>query len=49
MQEQGGNGKPPEFMSDHPSDAHRIARLQELMPQALAMRAKFCNDASPTP
>lgn len=48
MQEQGGSGKPPEFMSDHPSDAHRISRLQELMPQALAIRAKSCNDAQPT-
>ena len=41
MQQQGA-GKPPEFMSDHPSDAHRIERLQALMPKALAIGAKFC-------
>ncbi|MEO7478447.1 MAG: M48 family metallopeptidase [Lysobacteraceae bacterium] len=46
MQAQGSAGRPPEFMSDHPSDAHRIERLQALMPQALAMRAKFCSGAS---
>jgi predicted Zn-dependent protease len=46
MQQQGA-GKPPEFMSDHPSDAHRIERLQALMPRALEMRAKFCG-GSPT-
>lgn len=27
--------KPPEFLSTHPSDANRIARLQEAMPDAL--------------
>ncbi|HEY2346917.1 MAG TPA: M48 family metallopeptidase [Xanthomonadaceae bacterium] len=47
MEQQGGAGKPPEFASDHPSDAHRIQRLQELMPQALALRAKYCGSASP--
>ena len=41
MQQDGGQ-KPPEFMSDHPSDAHRIDRLQALMPRAQALRAKFC-------
>ena len=48
MQQQG-SGKPPEFMSDHPSDAHRIERLQALMPKALAMRAKFCPTATAIP
>lgn len=31
----GGGGAPPEWMSTHPSDAHRIEQLQGLMPQAL--------------
>lgn len=43
MQQQGGNGKPPEFMSDHPSDANRIQRLQGLMPQAMALHDKYCS------
>lgn len=31
-----GNGqKPPTFLSDHPSDEQRIARIRELMPEAL--------------
>jgi predicted Zn-dependent protease len=45
MQQQGA-GKPPEFMSDHPSDARRIQHLQELMPKALALRAKFCGQGA---
>jgi predicted Zn-dependent protease len=28
-------GAPPEFLSTHPSDAHRIAQLQQYMPEAL--------------
>ncbi len=43
MQQQGENGKPPEFMSDHPSDANRIQRLQGLMPQAMALHDKYCS------
>jgi len=35
MQAKAGAGQPPEFFSDHPSDANRIARLQSLMPAAL--------------
>jgi predicted Zn-dependent protease len=31
----GGQG-PPEFLSDHPSDANRIRDLQQWMPEARA-------------
>jgi predicted Zn-dependent protease len=30
-----GGSKPPEFLSDHPSDAKRIAQLKVIMPEAL--------------
>ncbi len=30
-----GGEKPPEFMSTHPSDARRIARIKEAMPEIL--------------
>ncbi|MFT7463465.1 MAG: putative Zn-dependent protease [Pseudohongiellaceae bacterium] len=33
----GGGERPPEFMSTHPSEATRIKRLQELMPEALKL------------
>ena len=46
MQQQGSSGRPPAFMSDHPSDAKRIERLQALMPQALALRAKYCSSSA---
>jgi predicted Zn-dependent protease len=39
MERAGGN-QPPEFMSTHPSHANRIARLQQLMPRALAEYSK---------
>lgn len=43
MSEAGGGGqKPAEFMSTHPSDATRIQKLNELMPEALAEREKYC-------
>jgi metalloendopeptidase OMA1, mitochondrial len=34
--ESAGRAAPPEFLSTHPSDETRIARLRELMPQAMA-------------
>jgi predicted Zn-dependent protease len=36
MAAQGG-AKPPEFLSTHPSDANRIANLQKLAPQYMAL------------
>ena len=39
MQELGGNG-PLEWMSTHPSPGNRIKRLQDLMPEALAVYRK---------
>jgi len=35
MQKAAGSGKPPEFMSTHPSEDNRIIRLKEQMPEAL--------------
>lgn len=36
MMAQAGNGAPPPLLSDHPSDQNRIARLEQLLPAALA-------------
>lgn len=35
MEKASGGNKPPEFLSTHPSEGNRIARLQEEMPEAL--------------
>ncbi len=34
---QSGGAKPPEFLASHPSDANRITKLKEYMPEALAV------------
>jgi predicted Zn-dependent protease len=36
-------GQPSEFMSTHPSHETRIKLLNEWMPEALAVREKYCN------
>ena len=41
MSAKSGGQAPPEFMSTHPSDATRIAKLKELIPQAKAEAAKY--------
>ncbi len=37
MAQAGGGQKPPEFLSTHPSDENRIAKLQEYMDEALKL------------
>ncbi|HSK39634.1 MAG TPA: M48 family metalloprotease, partial [Arenibaculum sp.] len=34
---EAAGGRPPEFMSTHPGPDSRIARLEELMPEALSV------------
>jgi len=36
MQKAAGDGKPPEFLSTHPSEDNRIVRLKQQMPEALS-------------
>jgi predicted Zn-dependent protease len=42
MGEAAGGRSPPEFMSTHPGHGTRIQQLQEWMPQAQAVRERFC-------
>jgi predicted Zn-dependent protease len=37
----GGHGRPPEFLSDHPSDAHRARDLRAWVPRARAAKKAF--------
>lgn len=39
---QGGGPRPSEFASTHPSHETRIRQLNEWMPEAMAVRAKYC-------
>ncbi len=41
---QGRGGKPPEFMSTHPSAETRIRQFKDWMPEALEIRKKHCGD-----
>jgi predicted Zn-dependent protease len=35
MEQAGGGSRPPEFLSTHPSEGNRIARLEKQMPEAM--------------
>ena len=35
MEKSSKGGKPPEFLSTHPSDSHRITRLEQALPSAM--------------
>lgn len=37
MAQTGGGQKPPEWLSTHPAEQNRIAQLQKLMPEAMAL------------
>jgi predicted Zn-dependent protease len=41
MQQKAGGKGPPEMLSDHPSDARRIAKIRQWVPQALAARDAY--------
>ena len=45
MAQLDGGQRPPEFASTHPDPANRLQRLQELMPKAEQVRAKYCRSA----
>jgi predicted Zn-dependent protease len=48
MEQQASGQRAPQFMSTHPNPGNRIERLQQLMPEALALRAKYCAGSMPT-
>ncbi len=37
----GAHGRPPEFLSDHPSDEHRVRDLRAWLPKAKAAKKAF--------
>jgi predicted Zn-dependent protease len=41
MEAAQGRSHVPEFLSDHPSDAHRIRKLEEWVPRALAGKKAY--------
>ncbi len=41
MRQASGGGRRPEFLSDHPSDAHRIQKMREWVPHALAAKKAY--------
>ena len=41
MQHATRGGHPPEVLSDHPSDAHRIAKMKEWIPMAKGAKRAF--------
>lgn len=43
---QASKGQPPEFASTHPSHETRIRRLNDWMPEALALRAQHCSESA---
>ena len=49
MEQLSGGNKPPEFMSTHPSEQNRIAKLEELMPEALKYYTPIVTPAPASP
>jgi metalloendopeptidase OMA1, mitochondrial len=50
MQQRMGGQHPPEFLSDHPSDEHRIEAMKKWVPKALAGKKAFDRgDIAPAP
>jgi predicted Zn-dependent protease len=47
MEQHAGGQRSLQFMSTHPNPGNRIERLQQLMPEALALRAKYCGGSMP--